>query len=85
MCCLTETTYGARSLELWIDFQDPQPSGSAAFQTQHLFSRSRLTSNISHLTSSHLIPSFAVSRDGKRLAISRGSASLDVVLIKDFR
>ena len=43
---------------------------------------------------SDLIPSFAVSRDGKRLAISRdgkrlaisrGSASLDVVLIKDFR
>ena len=34
---------------------------------------------------SDLIRSFAVSRDGKRLAISRGSASLDVVLIKDFR
>jgi eukaryotic-like serine/threonine-protein kinase len=34
---------------------------------------------------SDLIPSFAVSRDGKRLALSRGSASLDVVLIKDFR
>ncbi len=34
---------------------------------------------------SDLISSFAVSRDGKRLAISRGSANLDVVLIKDFR
>ncbi|HKO63127.1 MAG TPA: hypothetical protein VJV03_18340, partial [Pyrinomonadaceae bacterium] len=32
-----------------------------------------------------MIPSFAVSRDGKHLAISRGSASLDVVLIKDLR
>lgn len=32
-----------------------------------------------------LIANFALSNDGKRLAISRGNASLDVVLIKDFR
>jgi Tol biopolymer transport system component len=31
------------------------------------------------------ISSFAVSKDGKRLAISRGNSSLDIVLIKDFR
>lgn len=34
---------------------------------------------------SDLISAFAPSRDGKRLAISRGKSSLDVVLIKDFR
>lgn len=34
---------------------------------------------------SDLISGFAPSRDGKRLAISRGKSSLDVVLIKDFR
>ena len=34
---------------------------------------------------SDLISNFAVSSDGKRLAISRGNSSLDVVLIKDFR
>jgi Tol biopolymer transport system component len=34
---------------------------------------------------SDLITYFAVSREGKRLAISRGNASLDIVLIKDFR
>jgi len=33
---------------------------------------------------SDLISNFALSRDGKRLAISRGNASLGVVLIKDF-
>jgi len=33
---------------------------------------------------SDLISNFALSRDGKRLAISRGNNSLDVVLIKDF-
>jgi len=33
---------------------------------------------------SDLISNFALSRDGKRLAISRGNSSLDVVLIKDF-
>ncbi|HEX6729217.1 MAG TPA: protein kinase [Pyrinomonadaceae bacterium] len=34
---------------------------------------------------SGLISAFAVSRDGRRLAISRGESSLDVVLIKNFR
>ncbi|PYS68145.1 MAG: hypothetical protein DMF69_21030, partial [Acidobacteria bacterium] len=34
---------------------------------------------------SDLISNFAISRDGKRLAISRGNTTLDVVLIKDFR
>ena len=34
---------------------------------------------------SNSISNFAVSRDGKRLAISRGYSNLDVVLIKDFR
>jgi serine/threonine protein kinase/dipeptidyl aminopeptidase/acylaminoacyl peptidase len=34
---------------------------------------------------SHLIYNFAISRDGKRLALSRGYSNLDVVLIKDFR
>lgn len=34
---------------------------------------------------SDLISRFALSPDGKRLAISRGNSSLDVVLIKDFR
>lgn len=34
---------------------------------------------------SELIYKFAFSRDGKRLALSRGHSSLDVVLIKDFR
>ncbi|HSB26456.1 MAG TPA: protein kinase [Pyrinomonadaceae bacterium] len=34
---------------------------------------------------SDLISWFAVSHDGKRLAISRGNSALDVVLIKDFR
>lgn len=34
---------------------------------------------------SNLIFSFAISRDGKQLALSRGYATLDVVLIKDFR
>ena len=34
---------------------------------------------------SNLISNFAISRDGKRLAISRGYSNLDVVLIKDFR
>ena len=34
---------------------------------------------------SNTISNFALSRDGKRLAISRGYSSLDVVLIKDFR
>jgi hypothetical protein len=38
---------------------------------------------ISNFTSD-LISNFALSRDGKRLAISRGNNSLDVVLIKDF-
>ena len=33
---------------------------------------------------SDLISNFAISHDGKRLAISRGNSSLDVVLIKDF-
>jgi len=33
---------------------------------------------------SDLISSFAPSRDGKRLAVSRGTANLDLVLIKDF-
>ncbi|HZJ47106.1 MAG TPA: hypothetical protein VFD63_25230, partial [Pyrinomonadaceae bacterium] len=34
---------------------------------------------------SDLISYFSLSRDGKRLAISRGNSSLDVVLIKDFQ
>ena len=34
---------------------------------------------------SNQISNFAVSRDGKRLAVSRGYSNLDVVLIKDFR
>jgi eukaryotic-like serine/threonine-protein kinase len=34
---------------------------------------------------SDLISGYALSRDGKRLALSRGNSSLDVVLIKDFR
>ncbi|HEV2834308.1 MAG TPA: DPP IV N-terminal domain-containing protein, partial [Pyrinomonadaceae bacterium] len=34
---------------------------------------------------SDLISRFALSRDGKHLALSRGNSSLDVVLIKDFR
>ena len=34
---------------------------------------------------SNQISNFAMSRDGKRLAISRGYSNLDVVLIKDFR
>ena len=33
---------------------------------------------------SDLIYYFALSRDGKRLALSRGNATLDIVLIKDF-
>ena len=38
---------------------------------------------ITHFTSD-LISNFSLSRDGKRLAISRGYSNLDVVLIKDF-
>ena len=34
---------------------------------------------------SDLISAFAISRDGKRLAIARGYSNLDIVLIKDFR
>ena len=34
---------------------------------------------------SDLADYFAVSRDGKRLAMSRGTSTLDIVLIKDFR
>lgn len=34
---------------------------------------------------SNQISNFAISRDGKRLALSRGFSNLDVVLIKDFR
>ena len=34
---------------------------------------------------SNQIANFALSRDGKRLAVSRGYSNLDVVLIKDFR
>ncbi|HEX6729324.1 MAG TPA: hypothetical protein VF074_04905, partial [Pyrinomonadaceae bacterium] len=34
---------------------------------------------------SNQISNFAMSRDGKRLAVSRGHSNLDVVLIKDFR
>ncbi len=34
---------------------------------------------------SNSIANFAFSRDGKRLAVSRGYSNLDVVLIKDFR
>ena len=34
---------------------------------------------------SNQISNFAMSRDGKRLAVSRGYSNLDVVLIKDFR
>jgi Tol biopolymer transport system component len=34
---------------------------------------------------SDFIARFAISRDGKHIAASRGNASLDVVLIKDFR
>ncbi|HKY43214.1 MAG TPA: protein kinase [Pyrinomonadaceae bacterium] len=34
---------------------------------------------------SNSISNFAISRDGKRLAVSRGYSNLDVVLIKDFR
>ena len=43
--------------------------------------------NPKQLTSftSNQISNFAISRDGKRLAMSRGFSNLDVVLIKDFR
>lgn len=34
---------------------------------------------------SDVISSFALSPDGKRVALSRGYSDLDVVLIKDFR
>jgi Tol biopolymer transport system component len=34
---------------------------------------------------SNQISNFAISRDGKRLALARGFSNLDVVLIKDFR
>ncbi len=34
---------------------------------------------------SNQISNFAISRDGKRLALARGFSNLDIVLIKDFR
>jgi hypothetical protein len=45
----------------------------------------QITNFSSEFISSEFISNFALSPDGKRIALSRGHSTADVVLIKDFK
>ena len=79
-------------IDLWTGFWWTPDSGSLIYKADratvgNLYSQPLDGGKVRQLTSfeSELIYNFSFSRDGKRIALSRGHSSLDVVPIKDFR